>query len=123
MFRVSPVDAGLLVIHEPSVLRRSYRPGVGGRLREQHTIVFVLDCSASMKKPMKGLSEETGAGTTSGSTRIGEARDILLKMLDDLAGYDGKFRVGLYAYGHRVDSSKEQTWDYDANPPDLPSVG
>jgi len=72
------------------------------RGNDNRSLLFILDCSYSMK-------ESLGRGST--STRFDEARASLQRALDDLAAAFKKnpdYRVGLMAYGHRVQLLKGQ---------------
>lgn len=65
---------------------------LSGDRRKPVSIVFVLDCSQSMK---------TETAERGGKTRMDVAKDALSAMLDELAKR-GNARVGVLFYGHRV---------------------
>ncbi|MCM2369867.1 vWA domain-containing protein [Aporhodopirellula aestuarii] len=71
-----------------------------GEGRQQPSIIFVLDCSASMSDPAP--SERPGVGALS---KLEVAKSTLAGMLDELAR-EGSTRVGVIAFGHRIGWSK-----------------
>lgn len=69
------------------------------RAQKERSIVFILDCSGSMKEKMLQDGVER--------TQMDIAKSALLKMLGQLAQMPG-VRVGVLFYGHRVGWSKDQ---------------
>ena len=61
-------------------------------------IVFILDCSKSMTKKVKGKDLETGAMVV--EERFYFAKQALRAAIEELAK-EKRFRFGLYAFGHR----------------------
>lgn len=68
-----------------------------GSQRKPGSVVFILDCSSSMREPT--LVEGPGGGRQ--VERLQVAKDALLGMLNRLAA-DGGYRVGVRFFGHRV---------------------
>ncbi|MCS7469546.1 VWA domain-containing protein [Stieleria sp. ICT_E10.1] len=72
---------------------------------DELSVVFVLDCSASMSEPLDGESEEAeGEG---GASRMEVAKAALQEMLFDL-GLRRNVRVGVQAFGHRLGWSVDE---------------
>ncbi|MEX2560869.1 MAG: vWA domain-containing protein, partial [Pirellulales bacterium] len=101
-FHVLPLGRGLELVH-----RRQPKPTatvtVLGEAKMPGSLVFVLDCSYSMKKP----------GQTNG--RMNAARRGLINILQRLADVGG-YRVSLWLYGHRVavsGTTYEPVWNPD----------
>ncbi|MCA9137335.1 MAG: VWA domain-containing protein [Planctomycetales bacterium] len=65
------------------------------------SVVFVLDCSASMDEPL------SGDGPTSTSTRLEVAKSALQELLFNL-GLRRNVRVGVRAFGHRLGWSVDE---------------
>ncbi len=80
---------------------RSARVRLNGNKRQKASVIFVLDCSASMQK---GMPFESPASIVS---RMEIAKAALLQMLSGLATR-GDARVGVVLYGHRVGWSTKE---------------
>lgn len=83
---------------------RKLKPGVAflevvNSSEDLGDIVFILDCSASMKRRVTGTSNETG-GTVQ-ETRFFFAREALKQAIREL-GREKRFRFSVYAFGHRA---------------------
>jgi hypothetical protein len=90
-FVVAPEGPSIRVVYQ----RRPPRPTfitVEGEESRQASVVFILDCSFSMR---------LSAGTEAGETRIKVARKALTNIIERLAESQ-KYRVGLWLYGHRA---------------------
>lgn len=79
---------------------------LGGLRRKRASMVFILDCSNSMKELME-VEAPTGDRGASLVPRLEVAKDALRSMLARLAER-GDARVGVRFYGHRVGWSTEQ---------------
>jgi len=70
---------------------------LGGREKQRPSVVFVLDCSRTMRDPAESIEGPDAEPTT----RIQAAKYALERMLTRLAA-DGNARVGVRLFGHRA---------------------
>lgn len=104
-------DEGLrLVYQRPEVPEHATITVLGNEL-SQASIVFILDCSASMN--------EQGGG---GRTRMGHAQRALTDILDRLP-IGKECRVGLWLYGHRLGWTRGQPPEARLKPGRAPPPG
>jgi len=92
--------AGTTIEAHPRQLRNA-RVRLNGSQRQRASVVFVLDCSASMRKKMPFESADVVV------PRMEVAKAALMRMLDALAAR-GDARVGVLLYGHRVGWSTKE---------------
>ena len=92
--------AGTTVEARPRSIRNA-RIRLNGNKRQRASVVFVLDCSASMRKGMP--FESTNAIVP----RMEVAKAALVRMMTALAAR-GDARVGVLLYGHRVGWSTKE---------------
>ena len=97
---VIKIAAGTMVESRP-VRSRSARVRLNGDKRKRASVVFVLDCSASMQK---GMPFESSTGIV---PRMDIAKAALIRMLNTLATRSDA-RVGVLLYGHRVGWSTKE---------------
>jgi len=69
---------------------------------DQRGIVFVLDCSYSMVDDANTMAD--------GRRRFDHARDALKRCVTTIAQTNPKYRVGLFAYGHRAGRRASNPW-------------
>ncbi len=101
---------------EPQIpLRRTARVRLGGNQRQRASVVFVLDCSASMqtKTPFESPEERV--------SRMDIAKAALNQMLNTLAAR-GDARVGVLLYGHRVGWSTKQPNQFMIQPAEAGAI-
>jgi len=110
-------NEGPEIAFTPAV-HRSATIMVRGKDRQPCSVMFVIDCSASMDKP-------DGSGTK----RMEAARRAFEKILGHLQKRPkGEFRVGVILYGHRVGTDpklgqivyRQAKWGEGGNAPDAP---
>jgi Mg-chelatase subunit ChlD len=92
--------AGTTVEARPRTIRNA-RIRLNGNKRQRASVVFVLDCSASMRKGMPFES------TNEIVPRMEVAKAALVRMMTALAAR-GDARVGVLLYGHRVGWSTKE---------------
>jgi Mg-chelatase subunit ChlD len=92
--------AGTTVEARPRQIRRA-RIRLNGNKRQRASVVFILDCSASMRKEMAFESAATVV------PRMEVAKAALVRMLNALAAR-GDARVGVLLYGHRIGWSTKE---------------
>lgn len=79
---------------------------VFGAAEKPKSVVFILDCSATMKGP-----------------RIQEAKNVLIGILDTLADFEKPPRVGVMAYGHSGVLTREKEGDkWVSDNPKIPVI-
>jgi hypothetical protein len=86
---------------------------VRGDDKQTSAVMFILDCSGSMKNQLRGSERAP--------TRLQEARAKLLFILDRLAAFPLPYDVGLLVYGHRVGWNPNDRYD-DHEYVNLPGV-
>lgn len=89
---------GPLVEYQPQASDNASVIVLGDR-PQQASILFVLDCSASMKDPLP--AEATGENEPQMRSRIESAKGALGQLLDHISR-TGNSRVGVRFFGHRV---------------------
>jgi Mg-chelatase subunit ChlD len=92
--------AGTTVEIRPQKLRTA-RIRLNGNQRQRPAVVFILDCSASMRQLMPFESRDSQV------SRMEVAKAALVRMLDSLAAR-GDARVGVILYGHRIGWSTKE---------------
>jgi hypothetical protein len=98
-FVVAPEGPSIKLVYQRHPPQPTYVTVQGDESREA-SVVFILDCSYSMH-------EDTGDGT-----RMDVARTALKRIIERLA-VTGKYRVGLWLYGHRasITTSGARRWN------------
>ena len=100
-----PTPLTLRQLHGPSIETVRYRHGASritlvGTERKTASIVFILDCSQSMRDLIDVEAPEIG-DTPSRSTKMKVAVDALRGLLERF-GERGEARIGVRFFGHRV---------------------
>jgi hypothetical protein len=93
-FPVAPEGPSIKVVYQRHPPRPTFVT-VKGEESRQASVVFILDCSWSMREE---------AGTEGQQTRMDVARGALTEIVDRLAASQ-KYRVGLWLYGHRANTT------------------
>jgi Mg-chelatase subunit ChlD len=91
-FPVAPEGPSLQVVYQRQPPRPTFVT-VRGEESKQASVVFILDCSFSMRETV-----QTERGK---KPRMELAREALIRIVD-LLGKSQKYRVGLWLYGHRA---------------------
>ncbi|MCL4201023.1 MAG: VWA domain-containing protein [Pirellulaceae bacterium] len=100
-----PTPLTLRQLHGPSIetVRHRYdasRITLAGTERKTASIVFILDCSQSMREAID-IEAPDLAGTPSRSAKLNVAVDALRSLLERF-GERGEARIGVRFFGHRV---------------------
>ena len=109
-FRVRQAEQPKTVIYETT--HRKLNPGpsniqVINSDEYRADVVFIIDCSKSMEvNQVKGKIQE-GGGEAVKATRFVFATEALKTAIRELAK-ENRFRIGLYAFGHRVGFEEDE---------------
>ncbi|HWB13510.1 MAG TPA: vWA domain-containing protein [Pirellulales bacterium] len=96
-FVVAPEGPSIKVVYQRPPPRPTFVT-VQGEESRQASVVFILDCSYSMRED---------SGTEGHQTRMDVARTALQRIVERLAESQ-KYRVGLWLYGHRATLTQER---------------